>query len=108
VVVYDYGQEADEARLLWGIVSDLDLAAAAAAGELDNVTAGNAAATPVWTISADDSLVRAAQLMAEHGISHLVVVDPHTERPSGVISTLDLARAFAAPEKARDDDRRRG
>src|SRR5213083_514189 len=32
VVVFDHGAEPDEARLLWGIVSDRDVAAAVAAG----------------------------------------------------------------------------
>jgi CBS domain-containing protein len=32
--------------------------------------------------------------MTEHGVSHLVVVDPATGHPSGIISTLDVAAAF--------------
>jgi CBS domain-containing protein len=34
--------------------------------------------------------------MAEHETSHLVVVDPSTDRPVGVLSTLDVARVVAA------------
>ena len=33
--------------------------------------------------------------MVEHEISHLIVVEPHTARPIGVLSTLDVARALA-------------
>jgi CBS domain-containing protein len=57
--------------------------------------AGHVAASPVVTISESDSLEHAAQLMTEYSAAHLIVVDPKNERPSGVISTLDLARALA-------------
>jgi CBS domain-containing protein len=33
--------------------------------------------------------------MTEHEVSHLVVVDRHTTKPVGVISTLDLAEILA-------------
>ncbi len=47
------------------------------------------------TVSSDDTLTRAAQLMREYGTSHLVVVDPESATPLGVLSTLDLARVLA-------------
>jgi CBS domain-containing protein len=80
---------------LWGVVSDLDLVAAASAGVLDEQTAGSTAATPVVTIGPHETLDRAAQLMTEHAVTHLVVVDPADGRPVGVLSTLDLASAIA-------------
>ena len=43
-------------------------------------------------LRSDDSLGRAAQLMSEYGVAHLAVIDPSTDRPSGVLSSLDLAR----------------
>ncbi|MDF2752492.1 MAG: hypothetical protein K0S82_875 [Gaiellaceae bacterium] len=79
---------------LWGVISDLDLVAAAALGAADDV-AGAAAATPVVMVRTADRLQRAMQLMAEHQVTHLVVVDHHG-RPRGVISTLDIADALAA------------
>jgi CBS domain-containing protein len=45
-------------------------------------------------VSPRESLRRAAQLITEHATAHLVVVDPATGRPVGVISTLDV-RALA-------------
>jgi CBS domain-containing protein len=78
----------------WGIVSDLDLARAAGQ-DLDGVTAGDAATTELVTVGADESLARAAQLMAEHEIAHLVVVQPADGHPVGVLSTLDLAGVLA-------------
>jgi CBS domain-containing protein len=93
VVVFDE-READD-QPFWGVVSDLDLAAGLSEDDLDEHSAGQVAASPVVMVSSDEKLNRAAQLMTEHGSSHLVVVEPGTEVPVGVLSTLDLAR-FAA------------
>ena len=98
VAVFDERDEAAEGAL-WGIVSDLDLAAGLAEGAIDDRTAGETAATPVVTVRSRESLVRAAQRMAEHGSAHLVVIDPHSGLPVGVLSTLDLARVAAAWEE---------
>lgn len=81
------------APALWGVVSDLDLVAAASVRNLDEQTAGVAAATPAVLITPDDTLQRAAQLMVEHALTHLVVVSGG--RPVGVLSTLDVATALA-------------
>jgi CBS domain-containing protein len=85
-----------EAGRLWGIVSDLDLVAAAAVRPLDEQTAGGTAVTPIVAVSPEDSLQQAAELMTAYGVAHLVVVEPETGRPVGVLSTLDLAAALAA------------
>jgi CBS domain-containing protein len=77
-----------------GIISDIDLAAAASAGARDG-TASQLAVTESVTVAVDDSLDRAAQLMAEHRVSHLVVVQPHSGHPVGVLSALDLAGVLA-------------
>jgi len=90
VYVFDYGYEDDETTQLWGLVSDLDIVAAAR--KIDERTAGESAVTPLVTVASDDRLERAAQLMAERGVSHLAVLDPRTRRPVGVLSTLDIAR----------------
>jgi CBS domain-containing protein len=95
--VVAFGDDTDDVSGpgLWGVVSDLDLVQAAASGELDSRTAGGTAVTPVVMVSADDTVARAAQLMSEHEIAHLVVVDQHSKRPTGVLSTLDVARVLA-------------
>ena len=51
-------------------------------------------ASPVVLISGSDTLDRAAQLMHEHQTAHLLVVDPDTIHPVGVLSTLDVAAAL--------------
>jgi CBS domain-containing protein len=80
--------------VLWGVVSDRDVVAAVATGEIDGATAGSTAATEAVTITSDESLGRAAQLLGEHEIAHLIVVDRETNRPLGVLSTLDIAAAI--------------
>jgi CBS domain-containing protein len=77
-----------------GVISDADIATAAASGQRD-VTAGDLAATESVRVAADDSLEHAAQLMAEHQVSHLVVIQPHSGNPVGVLSALDLAGVLA-------------
>jgi CBS domain-containing protein len=80
----------------WGIVSALDLVAAATVRDLEEQTAGGSAATPVVLVSPDETLERAAQLMTEHNTAHLIVVEREHLRPIGVISTLDVAGALVA------------
>jgi CBS domain-containing protein len=79
----------------WGVVSDLDLVSIAATDDISGRTAGGSAASPVVLVSSEDTLRRAAQLMREYGTAHLVVVDPDSRTPLGVLSTLDLARVLA-------------
>lgn len=85
---------------VWGVVSDADLLRASQAGDLDEQTAQVVAASPVMTVTTDQELAAAAQLMVEHEVSHLIVVEPRSARPVGVLSTFDIARALAAfPER---------
>jgi CBS domain-containing protein len=79
----------------WAILSDLDLVAAAAAGNLEGLTARDVAASEALAISADDVLDRATQLMSEHQVAHLIVVGAASGRPIGVLSTLDVAGLLA-------------
>jgi len=80
---------------VWGVVSDLDLVAAAGVRDLDAQPAGASAATPALTVVPGESLQRAAQMMTEHSVAHLLVVDEGSRRPIGVLSTLDVARTLA-------------
>ena len=91
--VHAVALKAPDGRRPVGFVTDLDIAAAAASGE--QPTALEAAASQPVTVSADESLHRAAQLMSEHGVSHLIVVDAASGYPAGVLSTLDVASAYA-------------
>jgi CBS domain-containing protein len=80
-------------RFVWSAVSDLDLIRAIA--DPAAATAGELAATELVSVDTGDSLEQVAQRLSEHEVSHALVVDPSTRRPTGVVSTLDLARALA-------------
>jgi CBS domain-containing protein len=79
---------------VWGLVSDHDLVRAGIDPEADS--AGDAARQPTITVEPSMPLRDAAELMIRDGVSHLVVVDDsETQRPIGVLSTLDLAGVLA-------------
>lgn len=88
VVTY---QPAEGESPRWGVLSDLDLVAAADT----NQTAGEAARTDVVAVPADAPLRRAAQRMADYGVRHLVVADPGSSTPVGIVSTTGITRALA-------------
>lgn len=94
-VIVTVDEQAEES--LWGVVSDLDLVAAATVRDVEEQTAAGTSASPILLIGPDDTLLRAAQMMTEYATAHLVVVDPGSGRPLGVLSTLDVARALGAP-----------
>jgi CBS domain-containing protein len=96
VVVYTEEAEGEEIVGLWGVVADADLVAAAAVDDLGGRTAGGTARTPLVMIYPHESMKRAAELMKEHRVTHLLVISPSSERPLGIVSTLDLARVLAA------------
>ncbi|HEX5192053.1 MAG TPA: CBS domain-containing protein [Solirubrobacteraceae bacterium] len=85
----------DGSRLA-GVASDLDVVAAMTTCE--QPTARQVAATEPLAVSSDERLDRAAQLMAEHGVAHLVVLDAAGGYPVGVLSTLDLAAVYAGDD----------
>lgn len=83
----------EDVLLPWGVISDLDLVGAIGS----DAPARTVAASPVVTVTVHDTLTHAAQLMREHSTSHLLVIaDESSQLPIGVLSTLDIARAFAA------------
>jgi CBS domain-containing protein len=91
VVIIDEGPPGADDDRLWGVVSDVDLMRGI--GSSVRLDAGNLAALDVVTVAPGDELGRAAQLMAEHDVAHLVVMEGRV--PVGVVSTLDVARAAA-------------
>ena len=96
VTAHRKGEEGDR----WGVVSDAALLRAARDRPLDEVTAGAILDAPVLSVASSDDLDGVADLMVEREISHVVVVERHSKRPLGVLSTLDVARAHAGfPER---------
>lgn len=84
----------DHVRRPLGFVTVAEIAAAAA----DNVdeTAGQAAAAEIVTVPSTESIDTAARLMVEHSVDHLIVVDAGSGHPSGILSGLDIAAAYAS------------
>ncbi|MGH3054903.1 MAG: CBS domain-containing protein [Gaiellaceae bacterium] len=101
IFVFEHADDDDEAPRLWAVVSDLDLVAATPL-DLDALTAGATAVTPLVSIDADRPIAEAGALMATYGIAHLAVTEPASHGPIGVISTLDIARAVAAGHGPRE------
>jgi CBS domain-containing protein len=97
--IFVHDRSGEPASESWGVVTDDDVLLAALAGELDT-DAVRVAAAPVLALTRTESLSHAMQLMREHEVSHLVVVDGPSERPVGVVSTLDVARVVGGNASA--------
>lgn len=90
------GDSPDErSSRVWGLVGDLELTRIACTEGLQGRTAGGSATTELVTVVPKDSVHHAAELMTQHEVSHVIVVDPLTDRPVGVLSTLDVAAILA-------------
>src|SRR5581483_7473026 len=88
-ISHDHGE-----KLAWGIVSDLDLLRES----ITNRTGQTAAAIKCHetiTVEPATPLREAAELMLTHRASHLLVLDPQLQRPTGMLSTLDIAGMIA-------------
>jgi acetoin utilization protein AcuB len=94
---------AERYRLV-GIVTDRDLRQVGASDAprlaeyeltslLDNMTVQDIMTTQVYTVQEDTSIARAIQLMLEHKIACLPVVDDH-QTLLGIITTTDLLRVY--------------
>jgi CBS domain-containing protein len=91
-VVATYEEEAD--RFVWGLISDLDVLRAGIHLGPDSSARG-LALEPIISVEPAMPLREAGELMLKHRVSHLIVVDPETQRPTGVLSTLDVAGVLA-------------
>jgi CBS domain-containing protein len=80
--------------VVWGIISDLDLLEAGL-GKGAEPTARDLAGQTVISVEPTLPLADAAELMLSRRVSHMVVVEPHTLRPVGILSTLDIAGTLA-------------
>jgi predicted transcriptional regulator len=92
----------------FGIISDLDVVAAMASGA--EPSARQIAVTEPLAVSAADSLQRAAQLMAEHAVAHLIVHDAAASRSacSRRSTSPRCSRVNASPRARRGDPARSG
>jgi CBS domain-containing protein len=94
----------DHAGALVGVLSRTDIMARVGDPRVEAWQGNSVAATmtaPGLTVDADDSLADAAVRMEEHRVHRLIVVEPDTGRPIGVLSTTDLVRSVAAGVRSR-------
>ncbi len=85
---------ADGERLGWGIVTDRDVLHAGLEGG-GEALARELASHSFVTVAPDTPLRDAGELMLTRKVSHLLVVDPLSQRPMGILSTLDVAGVIA-------------
>jgi len=85
----------DGGDLVWGLLTDLGLIRAGLRLGSDQSAARALANEPVMSIRPTMPLRQAAEKMLEHGVNHMIVIDPETRRPIGVLSTLDIVRVLA-------------
>jgi CBS domain-containing protein len=76
-------------RRPWGIVTDRDVLRCAPV--IEDRVADDIATGGVLLVHPDDRLTDIAERMLDQHTSHAVVVEPRTDRPVGVLSTLDIA-----------------
>jgi CBS domain-containing protein len=74
------------------VVTDRDVVLGYARGNLDRLTARDAASEPTITVRADLDLRYASEMMAQNGTTHIVVTAPGDGTPIGILSSLDIAR----------------
>jgi CBS domain-containing protein len=75
---------------VWGLISDLDVLRAAVEDD-GALTAREIASEPLVTVDASTPLRQAAMVMLKQRASHVIVIEEQTERPIGILSTLDVA-----------------
>ena len=79
------------------VITEAEIVAAASSGMLESSTAAELGEPPV-TIEPNESIRNAATLMFDRHTTHLVVIDPITNKPLGVLSVLDIVDVVAEEE----------
>jgi predicted transcriptional regulator len=90
LAIHGVQRAADGDRTTWGIVTASDIIRALDAGDW-GVTARELVTAEFVTVAPTDGLDHVVRLMAEHEVSHVLVVEH--ESPVGIVSALDVARA---------------
>ena len=94
VAVMGIAHERSAEKLVWGIISDLDLLRAGIRDGADQPAAA-IALQPILSVEPKTTLGEAGELMLANGATHVVVIDPELQRPIGILSTLDIAGVLA-------------
>jgi CBS domain-containing protein len=86
--------EGQAGESVWGIISDFDVLRAGMRQDPPD-TAAELGQQPIINVETSTALRDAADLMITNMVSHVVAVDPETQRPVGILSTLDIAGVLA-------------
>jgi CBS domain-containing protein len=88
-----------------GLVTERDLARKVCVNRVppNEVTNKDIMSSPLITISSDSSPSVAADMMLQHNVRHLLVVDKSsTNKPIGIITPLDFTRYQEYPDDNKD------
>ncbi len=94
IVVTGTGEGDGEDSRVWGVISDFDVLRAVMRPDAPD-TASAIAQQPVINVETTAALRDVAELMLTKGSGHVVAVNPQTQRPVGILSTLDIAGVLA-------------
>ena len=94
VAVMGVSHEGPGEKLVWGIITDSDLVRAGIGADVAE-TAGALARHTMISVEPTMPLRAAGELMLSRGVTHVAVVDPAVQRPTGILSTLDIAGVLA-------------
>jgi CBS domain-containing protein len=86
----------EEEKAPHAVVTDRDVVYSHSRGELDRVTARDAAREPTITVRPDADLRHATELMTRYSVSHVIVTESGGGPPVGILSSLDVAAEVAA------------
>ena len=93
-IVVEVADGAAGDKLVWATITDRQLLRAALALDFEP-TAASIAGRPIVRVGPDMPLLEAAELMMSRDVSHVLVTDPASERPIGILSTADIAGVIA-------------
>jgi CBS domain-containing protein len=94
VVVVGVSSDERHDPVVRGMISDLDLLAAATDPDRP-ATAATLVRQPAVSVPSTASVHDAARTMVDGGVTHVVVVDSAARAPLGILSTLDIADLLA-------------
>jgi len=97
IAVMGVSHDGPSEKLVWGIISDVDVVRAGIRSGPEHL-AGALALEPIITVEPELPLRQAGELMLTNNASHVVVIDPETQRPIGILSTLDITSVLAGSE----------
>ena len=90
IVVHD----PEDSRVV-GVVSDSDLVSALIDPEKGQRVIADIARRDFVSVSSDQPLIEAVRAMRERDAAHALVVDSHSGKATGMLSTLDVLGVFA-------------